>query len=525
VRPAASTDAIRYATVIVLDGDRVAIEGVCPPTVARVKKGRRHTRVRATWKACTGARGWVKLDGRIATDGCDHFRGRIVAKRQKMRKRFRARLTLLGAGACADGAFDQIQRRIFGPRGCRVETCHGNTAAGGLDLRLGRAHDALVGVPATNAAAAAAGKRRVVPGDPDASFLVQKLAGTLRGDEGVRMPQVGRTLHALEMELVRAWIAAGAPPAGPVEGAPCLPAEPFLAAPALTPPPGGHQIAFEGPVLQPGEEYEGCMWIRVPNDTDFTVGRWEFSLNPGTHHFALWDLLGTTVPPENVFRKDTACFSGGARLDGVTVSGAPEAPYYVDAYPAGIGRVVRGGQLLGINPHYHNEFDQPVQVKGWVNLHPVEGAVEHFSEGLVSTFASLNGKTPYSIFVPPFQTATLRMQYANATTKPWHVFQLSGHQHQRGTRFTAWRSDGTKLFENLDWAHPAILHFAPPIVLQPGDWFEYECEHDNGVSRAVRRCGDSPADTNCTPGDPVPVKFGVTSVDEMCLLTGLYYTD
>ena len=62
-------------------------------------------------------------------------------------------------------------------------------------------------------------------------------------------------------------------------------------------------------------------------------------------------------------------------------------------------------------------------------------------------------------------------------------------------------------------------------VANPGDWFEYECEHDNGVTRPVRRCGDSPNDANCTPGEPVPVKFGVTSVDEMCLLTGLFYTD
>jgi hypothetical protein len=32
-------------------------------------------------------------------------------------------------------------------------------------------------------------------------------------------------------------------------------------------------------------------------------------------------------------------------------------------------------------------------------------------------------------------------------------------------------------------------------------------------------------DTNCQPGQPVPVTFGVTAQDEMCFLTGLFHAD
>jgi hypothetical protein len=41
----------------------------------------------------------------------------------------------------------------------------------------------------------------------------------------------------------------------------------------------------------------------------------------------------------------------------------------------------------------------------------------------------------------------------------------------------------------------------------------------------VRRCGDAAGDRGCTPGEPIPVTFGVTAQDEMCFLTGLYYLD
>jgi hypothetical protein len=75
------------------------------------------------------------------------------------------------------------------------------------------------------------------------------------------------------------------------------------------------------------------------------------------------------------------------------------------------------------------------------------------------------------------------------------------------------------------WAHPAILDFDDPFVLAPNDFIDFQCEWDNGISRPVRRCGDSAADVGCTPGEPRAVTFGLTAQDEMCFLAGLYYTD
>jgi hypothetical protein len=442
------------------------------------------------------------------------------------RQRFHATRTLGNPADCtSDDTFTLVQKQIFGAKGCRVAACHGAGASGGLDLRYGAAHFSLVGQPAT--APGAAAKMLVVPGDPEASFLWQKLTGRLATDEGVRMPAAGApALDALELELVRSWIVAGAPATGKVDAAPCLPHVQFEPVVPLVPPAGGYQMHFVGPVLQPGEETEGCIWVQAPNPEDFAVGKWEYAINPGSHHFAVWEHDRGGSPVLGVFDPhDTACFKQGAPIDGRSLSGAPEAPYFVDAYPPGIGRVIPAGVAIGLNPHYFNEFDVPIQIEGWINMHPVDGGLLHPVETLFSGAAVLDGKSAYNIFVEPFTTGALELRMVNTLGVPMQIFHLSSHQHQRGTHFTAWNSAGARIFENHDWAHPAILTFDDPLVLAPNDFIDYQCEWDNGISRPVRRCGESPNDTGCTPGEPKAVTFGVTAQDEMCFLVGFYYTD
>jgi hypothetical protein len=407
-----------------------------------------------------------------------------------------------------------IDERIFSLRGCAVSTCHGAFAQSGLDLRPGSAHANLVDVLASNPAARAAGKRRVVPGNLAASFLSQKLHGTLAAGEGDRMPLVGRHLSGLELDLIDAWITAGAPASGRVAAAPCLPPEQYEAVAAPPVPPGGYQIVLDGPILQPGEELEGCLWVQVPNTSDFMVGRWEFSLNPGTHHFAIMEYKRAGVPPQlgEWITTDPGCFfsSGATNIFefGVNISGSPQAPTYVDAYPPGVARILPGGSYVGLNAHYANVYDVPIQIKVWSNLFPYQGAPSHIVESLISL------DTTFAINVPPFQQKVLRGRFVNRKGQPLAVIQVVGHMHKRGLRFTAWRSDGSLLYENTNWSHPLQRHLDPPLVLQPGDWIDYECLHDNGQTRPVRRD---------QAGNPTALLFGVTTEDEMCIITGQYY--
>ncbi len=110
--------------------------------------------------------------------------------------------------------FATVQRLVFA-RSCATFSCHGAAAAGGLTLADDAAYANLVGVSPANDAARAEGLLRVAPGDPSRSFLLRKLAGPLTDAEGAAMPRVGTSLPAARIDLVRRWIAAGAPAVAP----------------------------------------------------------------------------------------------------------------------------------------------------------------------------------------------------------------------------------------------------------------------------------------------------------------------
>ena len=105
----------------------------------------------------------------------------------------------------------RVQQEVFDV-GCNVSTCHSATAkAGDLVLEPGVAHDQLVEVPAFQQQAAAEGLIRVVPGDPDASFLIAKCRGGIESIYGEPMPWGGDALEEDRLELLREWILDGAP--------------------------------------------------------------------------------------------------------------------------------------------------------------------------------------------------------------------------------------------------------------------------------------------------------------------------
>lgn len=89
-------------------------------------------------------------------------------------------------------------------------TCHtstGRAPAGGLNLNHDVAYDQLVSV----AARTKAGATRVIPGDADNSYLIQKLVGST-GIVGRRMPNNGPPyLSDGQILIIKRWIAIGAP--------------------------------------------------------------------------------------------------------------------------------------------------------------------------------------------------------------------------------------------------------------------------------------------------------------------------
>ncbi len=112
-----------------------------------------------------------------------------------------------GSGPAND--WDSLHAAVFAPT-CAVSNCHvgGADAAGGLDLTdVDAAHARLVGGASADFGDCA-GRTYVVPGDPGASLLYQKLTGAACGE---RMPLDQPPLPEATLADVRAWIEAGAP--------------------------------------------------------------------------------------------------------------------------------------------------------------------------------------------------------------------------------------------------------------------------------------------------------------------------
>jgi hypothetical protein len=98
--------------------------------------------------------------------------------------------------------FKSIQDHVFTPI-CTV--CHAGAAAPqGLRLDAVNSYGLLVGVPSTEAPSVL----RVAPGNPDASYVIQKLEG--HASVGARMPFGGPYLDAATVAVIRQWITDGA---------------------------------------------------------------------------------------------------------------------------------------------------------------------------------------------------------------------------------------------------------------------------------------------------------------------------
>jgi hypothetical protein len=105
--------------------------------------------------------------------------------------------------------FTSIQANVFTPI---CTACHvGAAAPQGLMLDAASSYALLVGVASTEQP----NILRVAPGNPGASYLIQKLEGTAA--VGARMPLNGTPLVQSDIDIIRQWITDGAqgPPAPP----------------------------------------------------------------------------------------------------------------------------------------------------------------------------------------------------------------------------------------------------------------------------------------------------------------------
>lgn len=98
----------------------------------------------------------------------------------------------------------EIQANVFEPN-CAITGCHlGSAAPQGLRLDRANSYGMLVNVASSESSSTL----RVAPGDPDSSYLIQKLEGS--ASVGAQMPLGAPPLEQASIDIIRQWISDGA---------------------------------------------------------------------------------------------------------------------------------------------------------------------------------------------------------------------------------------------------------------------------------------------------------------------------
>jgi hypothetical protein len=244
----------------------------------------------------------------------------------------------------------------------------------------------------------------------------------------------------------------------------------------------------------------------TPNRKPIDIAAFQLNATGGTHHFVLWEYLGTHRAPADFWKGiDYAAgcvglgpqdgFSTTANLFGMQFSHARVQ------FPPGIAVRLEPGSIVYPNLHIRNYTTAPMMAEAVFNLIPApKGTVQHHAQSLtVGTF---------QIDIPPRGSASFTGEWH--TNVPLNLVQLSTHEHHRGTQVSVHRVDagGADLGEMVvttDWEHPAEHWFTDPMRLEAGEGLRFRCDWQNPDDHAVH--------------------FGVTTDDEMCFATGYFYTD
>ncbi len=111
----------------------------------------------------------------------------------------------IGLLAAAAPTLTQLQADIFTPVCSVCHTGAGASLPGSQNLSAGHSFTSVVNVNSIEVPS----MKRIVPGDPDSSYLVLKIQGS-PGIVGVQMPASGGPLTQAQIDEVRSWVAAGA---------------------------------------------------------------------------------------------------------------------------------------------------------------------------------------------------------------------------------------------------------------------------------------------------------------------------
>jgi hypothetical protein len=432
-----------------------------------------------------------------------------------------------------ESTFEGLRTMLFEGQGCATGACHGDAAAGGLDLTVDDLYAQLV-----EAGSVGSALPRVEPGDRMRSYLFLKLLAATDPESaqvaGSPMPSGGEAIPQRLLDALRLWIYAGAPETGAVEGTAELmgvtlpPAMAITIAPLASPDPAeGFQVEMPPWTLPGGSEREVCFATyfdvrdlvpeayRDADGESVVIGAEKLRQDPQSHHLSLsmsevpveaihdpafgdWTCTGGATPgvecePTDLDSCDEghctatpqdgfACIGYGPIVEGANQPlnpiGVAQTAQKYQVLPEGVYRPVPLRGIAYWNSHAFNLSPEDHHMNGRLNL--------YFADPAVHRVQSLRNLVSDAIFMPsapPFE----REEVCASVTLPTgaRLFTLSSHTHQRGERFTIHHPDGTLLYENTIFNDPLRQHFDPPLVFDSAADEErtlsYCAVYNNGV--------------------------------------------
>lgn len=440
-------------------------------------------------------------------------------------------------GPCGAGEFTStyaaIQKVVFEGGKCTNSMCHGAAAMGGLDLRADSSYENLVETKSSNSTLF-----RVMPGEPDESFLYNKLRAAVEPGsvdiEGSPMPSGLPPLSAPHLEAVRRWIEAGAPREGSIGDSvsgrsdaiakllgSCLPEATPIAINALEPPPAdeGVQLKVAPFELPAATELEYCyaqyydFSEAVPEEFQdrergvFFVNGNRLRQDANSHHLIVGHSgLGAESVNDPSFGK-WSCRGGdteGKACDPVNLSGCGAGVCATDPKPSvacsGFGPAnsapILGAMQIG-GAQTAQSYQAPregiyevVPIRGivYVNSHAfnLTNEATHVHAWLNLFYArdrshELKDVTVGSSKVAQGQAPFTKQTYCEDWVAPLHsqLYTLTSHTHKRGRNFRV-ELGGSQIYTSARYSDPIVKEFDPPLQ------FDSEAAED----RTLHYCAD-----------------------------------
>jgi len=318
-----------------------------------------------------------------------------------------------------------------------------------------------------------------------------------------------------ELEFIRQWIIAGAPDTGIVANENLLEDTTIFELPEFEPlaiPENGLQVHLGPFDVPPQFERELFYFTELDTQDILYVNRIETVMSPGSHHFIIYtydDDLTLPLPEPNIYR-DIRLPDGTYDFDVLFymafqkfITGT-QTRFFDYSLPEGVALRIDPTYGFDLNSHYANYTNDTISGEIYNNYHFVDSAeVDHIGHIL-----QLNNN---DIHLPPDEETTLNKifwleeEYDGVIS----IFQLWSHAHLNNIEFKAFRVNQNNpdyrelVYLALDWDHPPIIEYDPPMVFYDGDGLELEATFYNDTDEEIT--------------------FGLLSTDEMMIMFGLYY--